>query len=188
MKRLALIALAGALSPAVVPRVEWRMMKLGWMAYPAIDPAPQFERLPKSVPEGSVVILGDSIAQRAPWNGVNLGVGGLRSDQLGLSHYPPFNNARAVILSIGTNDVWQLRAEGLGGRVSSILRQIHAPVYLLAISSRHPGVDEANRELSSACNRNCTFIAPTKHLRRDDTHLTSEGYAELAARIRAYSS
>lgn len=186
MKRLALIATAAVLILAAVPRIEWRLMKLGLVSYWPIDPSEQLKQLPKTIPPRSIVMLGDSIARRAPWNGVNLGIDGLRSDQLDLHRYPSLHQARAVILSLGTNDVWQLRASGLGVRVARILRQISAPVYLLAISSHHPGVDEANRQLRLACQRGCAFIGQTRYLSRDDTHLAPEGYAELAARIRAY--
>jgi len=147
-----------------------------------------YDRTDSRVPAGATILIGDSIAQRAPFAGpciANRGIGGERSDQLlaNLGRWPSLDRAGAVVVAIGTNDVWQRRPQGLGQRVAAILDRIAAPVYLIGLSADLEGIVEANRELRRACRGGCTFIEPTAALAPDGIHLSAEGYERLAAQL-----
>lgn len=147
-----------------------------------------YDRTDHLVPAGATVLIGDSIVFRAPFAGpciANRGIGGERSDQLlaNLDRWPSIDRAGAVVIAIGTNDVWQRRPEGLGKRVSAILDRIEAPAYLLGLGSDLEGIDEANRELRRACRDNCTFVDPPKLLLDDGIHPAPQSYAELARQL-----
>jgi hypothetical protein len=130
-----------------------------------------------AVPQGSTVFLGDSLAYYAPWNGVNLGIGGIRSDQLldALDLLPNIRRAGEVMLAVGTNDLLQLRGSGLGERVAAILDRI-PPARIIGIAGRIRGADRANAELRTL---GCPFYL-TRLTEPDGIHISPEGYAELS--------
>jgi lysophospholipase L1-like esterase len=166
--------------------VASRLRGLSLLPMLATDPTPFLGSIAGArIERGELVLLGDSIACQAPWPARRLGVPGMRSDQLldAFDRYPPLGRARGVILSIGTNDVWQWRARGLERRVSAILDRIPAPVALLAISARLRGVERANAALRGAAGDRAAFIAPTPFLQPDGVHVAPEGYADLARRM-----
>ncbi len=141
-----------------------------------------------AVKPGSVMLIGDSIVRSAPYRGdclVNRGIGGERSDQLlaNMRRWPSLDRAGAVIISIGINDVFQLRDEGLGARIAEILGQIDAPTYLLAMKAELPGIDRGNRVLKNACTGRCQFVDYPAVLIDDRIHLAAESYVALARRL-----
>jgi lysophospholipase L1-like esterase len=138
------------------------------------DPSEQMPaKTSVAVPVGATVLLGDSIAAWAPWPLPNLGICGIRSDQL-LERLDdlPWRNAGRVILSIGTNDVLQWRARGLRQRVSALVDRLDKPVILLGIAARHPLTPLANRALRRAEG----FFVPPPNELRDSIHLNERGY------------
>jgi|GEM_PF-3960825 len=148
----------------------------------------EYDRGDPLVPAGATVLIGDSIAFRAPFEGsciANRGIGGERSDQLlaNLARWRSLDRANAVVVAIGTNDIWQRRPDGLGGRVAAIVERISAPVYLLGLSADLPGMAAANAHLRRACSGRCTFIEPIEALAPDGIHLSRAGYALLAAQL-----
>lgn len=147
----------------------------------------RYDRGDRLVPTGATVILGDSIALRAPFKGpcvVNRGIGGERSDQLlaNLERWPSLGRAGAVVLAVGTNDVWQWRPETLERNVAAILERIEAPVLLIGLTANLDGVDEANEILRRTCRANCTYFKPVAARAEDGIHLTRQGYAQIAGR------
>ncbi|MDQ3077220.1 MAG: hypothetical protein M3Q83_00075 [Pseudomonadota bacterium] len=147
-----------------------------------------FRRDDPGVMPTALLLIGDSIVRRAPYRGaciVNRGIGGERSDQLlsNLDDWPSTGRVRGVVVSIGTNDVWQRRSEGLGQRVSEILGRIAAPTYLLGLSADLPGIAGANIELRRVCTGKCTFVEPVDALLGDGIHLAPAGYAKLARQL-----
>ncbi|MCY7340237.1 MAG: hypothetical protein LH465_09880 [Sphingomonas bacterium] len=148
----------------------------------------QYDREDRLVPAGATVLIGDSIAFKAPFMGrciANRGIGGERSDQLlaNLGRWSSLRRAGAVVIAIGTNDVWQHRPEGLGERVAAIVERIDAPIFVLGLSARLRGVPEANRALRRACRGRCTFVEPTGEVAPDGIHLSPRDYLNLAARL-----
>ena len=148
----------------------------------------QYDREEPLVPAGAIILMGDSIAYKAPFEGrciANRGIGGERSDQLlaNLGRWPSLRRASAVVIAIGTNDVWQHRPEGLGKNVAAIIARIDAPTYVLGLSAKLRGVAEANRILRAACRGRCTFIESGGEVAPDGIHLAPAGYARLAAHL-----
>lgn len=146
-----------------------------------------YDRSDPIVPAGATWFIGDSIAFNAPFDGpcvVKRGIGGERSDQLlaNLRRWPSLARAGAVVIAIGTNDVWQDRPERLGENVRAILDRIEAPTYLVGLTANLGGIAEANEVLRRACVGNCTFIQPVDARHADGIHLTRAGYAQIAAR------
>ncbi len=93
------------------------------------------------------------------------------------------DRAEAVVIAIGTNDVWQWRAEGLEQRVAAIVRRIEAPTLLLGLSAKLRGIDAANAALRRACTGRCRFIEPIDDHGPDGIHLSQRGYQALAKRL-----
>ncbi len=148
----------------------------------------QYDRTDHLVPAGAIYLLGDSIAFKAPFEGpciANRGIGGERSDQLlaNLDRWPSLKRAGAVVIAIGTNDVWQWRAERLGANVRALIDRIDAPTYLIGLTADIGGMAEANEVLRRACTGKCTFIEPVNARHEDGIHLTPHGYAQIARQI-----
>ena len=148
----------------------------------------QYDRTDHLVLAGATHLLGDSIAFKAPFKGpciANRGIGGERSDQLlaNVDRWPSLRRAGAVVIAVGTNDVWQRRPEALGRNVEAILRRIDAPVTLVGLTADIKGIEEANAVLRSSCRTNCTFILPVGARAEDGIHLTRKGYEQIAARV-----
>ena len=146
----------------------------------------RYDREDHAVPAGATILLGDSIAYKAPFAGpciANRGLGGERSDQLlaNLERWPSLDRAGAVLIAVGTNDVWQRRPERLGKNVAAILARIDAPVFLVGLPADLDGIAEANAVLRAACGDGCTFIDPAGARAGDGIHLSAEGYARIAA-------
>jgi len=173
----------------------------GWMAYQDLAPQLDNESDPmrpaalarladedRAIPTGATILIGDSNVAHAPWHGdclVNRGIGGERSDQLlaNVADWRSLDRAEAVVIAIGTNDVWQWRAEGLEQRVAAIVQRIEAPTLLLGLSARLRGIDAANAALRRACTGRCRFIEPIDELGPDGIHLSQRGYQALAKRL-----
>ena len=146
----------------------------------------EYDRGDPRVPLGATYIIGDSIAFRAPFEGpciANRGIGGERSDQLlaNLDRWPSLKRAGAVVIAIGTNDVWQHRPEPLEANVRALLDRIEAPTYLIGLTADLKGIAEANEVLRRTCVGKCTFIEPVAARAEDGIHLTAEGYRQIAA-------
>ncbi len=131
------------------------------------------------VPEKSVVFLGDSITQGlataavAPYS-VNYGIGGEITAELidALPYYKSLHRARAIVLAIGINDIWQGRQQGLPERYSKILDALPKDRPLIWSSvmpvktnggwmkMKESDITEANRTIKSLCERrsNCIFV------------------------------
>lgn len=145
-----------------------------------------YDRTDPLVPTGAAYFLGDSIAIKAPFDGpciANRGIGGERSDQLlaNLNRWPSLRRAGAVVIAIGTNDVWQHRPERLGPNVRALIDRIDAPTYVIGLTADIEGIAKANEALRRACTGKCTFIQPGGARHEDGIHLTPEGYAQIAA-------
>lgn len=146
-----------------------------------------YDRTDPLVPAGATYFIGDSIAFKAPFEGpciANRGIGGERSDQLlaNLHRWPSLGRAGAVVIAIGTNDVWQWRPERLGENFSALIDRIDAPTYVIGLTADIDGIAEANEVLRRACVGTCTFIEPVGARAEDGIHLTPQGYAQIAAR------
>ena len=146
----------------------------------------RYDRSDHLVPAGATILLGDSIAYKAPFAGpcvANRGLGGERSDQLlaNLDRWPSIDRAGAVVIAIGTNDVWQRRQEHLGANVAAILARIEAPAFLVGLPADLDEIRDATAVLRRACGDGCTFIDPTGARAADGIHLSAEGYARIAA-------
>ena len=144
-----------------------------------------YDQADHRVPAGATIFLGDSIAFKAPFGGpcfANRGIGGERSDQLlaNLDRWPSIDRAGAVIVAIGTNDVWQWRADALGPNVAAILDRIEAPVTLIGLTADIDGIEQANAVLRGVCREGCTFLLPVGARAEDGIHLTANGYAQIA--------
>lgn len=147
----------------------------------------QYDRTDHLVPAGATYFMGDSIAFKAPFEGsciANRGIGGERSDQLlaNLDRWPSLGRAGAVVIAVGTNDVWQHRPEELGRNVTAILERIEARTYLVGLTADLAGIEQANEILRRTCRGTCTFIQPVAARAADGIHLNPHGYAQIAAR------
>lgn len=103
---------------------------------------PYHERMDGSVPGGAIVFLGDSIVQALVTSAVadrtvNYGigadtVGGLRAR---LPVYESLNEARAIVLSIGVNDLWYREPHEIIPRYDALLSELpsHVPVVANAV-------------------------------------------------------
>lgn len=146
------------------------------------------------VPNGAVIFLGDSITQALPTAAVaplsvNYGIAGQRSDQLlkSMSLYHSMARARAVVVMIGTNDVWQGKEGGLEGRYRAILSKVPAGVPVLfnsipPISGRDTAHIVQAARLACLDSVRCTFLDTNAALRAPDSlaadgiHLSQAGY------------
>jgi hypothetical protein len=115
--------------------------------------------LERFVPKGTPVVIGDSIAARWSSPYPNFGIGGQRSDQLLADLPQSVHSASAVIVAIGTNDLFQGRSVGIERRIAALNAKIAAPIYLLAVPPVE-GSEAFNKRLASACDEGCTFIDP----------------------------
>lgn len=148
----------------------------------------EYDRADPLVPAGATILLGDSIAFRAPFTGrcvANRGLGGERSDQLlaNLNRWRSIDRAGAVVVAVGTNDVWQDRPQRLGANIRAIVDHIAAPVYLIGLSAQIDGIAAANAVLRRACGPGCTFVDPGADLADDAIHLSPAAYAALGRRL-----
>jgi lysophospholipase L1-like esterase len=155
-------------------------------------------RMDAAVPDGAVVFLGDSntftlVAAAVAPIAVNFGMGALRSDQL-LDFLPTYRclaRAAAVSIMVGTNDIFDGRAEGLEDRYAAILAKIPAgiPVVFSSVPPLAVNPDQARRAsvaLRAVCEDDwrCRFVdlhaaldgAPDA-LTPDGVHLSETGYA-----------
>ena len=155
-----------------------------------------------TVPDGSVLFLGDSITMALVTSAVsddsvNYGIGYQRSDQLieSMSIYESINRARLVVVSIGTNDLLQNMEQGIDSRYRHIINLIpdDVPVFLNSVFpsnkvslSRVVKVVESAKKVCSEFH-NCTFInafeAMSKNghptpgvLLEGGVHFTDKGY------------
>lgn len=147
----------------------------------------------ETVPDGSVLFLGDSITHGLVTssvvpNGVNFGIGGLTAIELldRLPSYGSVQRAKYVSLMVGTNDVMQGRGSTLLETYRSLLRAIPVPVVLSTI----PPLDKFPRESRQAAHmarQACLSSTKLVDLHsallnvpgalRDGVHLSSKGYA-----------
>jgi hypothetical protein len=151
------------------------------------------------VPAGAVIFLGDSITQFLPVSAiaplsVNYGISGQRSDQLleSMDRYASMARASAVVVMIGTNDLYQGREQGLEARYRAILAKVPAGVPVV-LSGIPPMAGKDVRPLvgaaRSACQADvrCRFVdaAVTPDMLTDGVHLSARGYAAWVAALRA---
>ena len=146
-----------------------------------------------TVPEGSVIFLGDSITERmatnaVDGNSVNLGISRQTTQDLIDNMPSAVAKASKVYLMVGVNDILQNKQDGLNARLGSInAALIDRPTVWTGIMS-----DKAiynNTEIKRLCESrpNCTYIEPI--IGRDNfvdgVHLNKDGYSKW---IRAMKS
>lgn len=165
-------------------------------------------RVAENIPENAIVFIGDSFVQGlcvaavTPY-GVNLGIG--RDTTSGvlqrISQYGLIGRAKAIIVTVGINDLIQGFQDGIAERYELILQFIprHVPVVLSAIlpvdeqatlKVKNRDIVLVNRAISDVCSRyeNCYFsefaknsidfsgnLASKYHV-GDGIHLNSRGY------------
>jgi lysophospholipase L1-like esterase len=175
-------------------------------------------RTDAQVPEGATLFVGDShtmslaTAAVAPL-AVNYGIGSQRSDQLleTMPLYRSMSRAAAVVITIGTNDLLQGRAAGIGERYRRLLAAV-PPGRAIVLSSVPPiarpvawgrqfepadvrPLVDAARAACKAVPR-CTFVdayaaltdagAPRAGVLLDDgVHLSVLGYEAWAQALRS---
>ncbi|HEX5357399.1 MAG TPA: GDSL-type esterase/lipase family protein [Aquabacterium sp.] len=169
-----------------------------------------------SLPDGTVVFLGDSITQGlanvavAP-NSVNYGIGGQSTSQLhdSLRNYPSLPRAKAIVLTIGINDFLQHGERGVAQRLAQIDQALpaHVPLIWNAVMPVAPeqadlsGVAQANAEIKRLCAQRpqCTYVdtwpllADESGLIRpayfmpDGIHLSPEGYRVWIAALKKHA-
>lgn len=169
-------------------------------------------RMAPTIPDGAAIFLGDSITEGmavtavAP-HAVNLGIGGLRTDQL-LDLLPtyPLDRAGAVYLMIGINDLGQRRAGGIADRIGAIAAGLpERPIVWTGVMPVRPdvapreAVDAANHAIQAACSTmaHCRYVDPTPLLAPNGTwdqsayldavHLNGEGYRRWIKALRDHS-
>lgn len=157
------------------------------------------------VPEGSVVFLGDSLtyglvtAALVP-HCVKFATGGQRSDELleEMRGLRCLSRASCVVITTGTNDILQGRAQGLGERYEQMLELVPGPVILCSVPPiQRPGFDQQARATSvvarAVCedSRRCTFLdlhsaldGVIGALSADGVHLDVLGYEVWAQMLR----
>lgn len=170
-----------------------------------------------SLPDGTVVFLGDSITQGlanvavAP-NSINYGIGGQSTSQLhdALRYYRSLPRAKAIVLTIGINDFLQHGERGVQQRLAQIAQALpsHVPLVWNAIMPVAPGeVDmqaliQANEEIKRQCAQRpqCTFVNTwpilsdqaghihPSHYQPDGVHLSPEGYRAWIAALKPYAN
>lgn len=162
-----------------------------------------------SVPAGATLFLGDSITMclstaAVTAHGVNYGIGWQRSDQLleSMDLYHSIERAARVVVTIGTNDLLQGRAAGIGSRYRAILAMIPArtevvlssipPLGNTAFPGRQIDADQVREVVASAksvcaADRRCRFVDAYQALTdqgqplpgvllADGIHLAPKGY------------
>lgn len=170
-----------------------------------------------SLPDGTVVFLGDSITQGlanvavAP-HSINYGIGGQSTSQLhdSLRYYPSLPRAKTIVLTIGINDFLQHGERGVAQRLAQISQALPAQVPLIwnAIMPVAPGeidmqaLAQANEEIKRLCAQRpqCTFvdtwplltdqagrIRPSHYL-PDGVHLSPEGYRAWIEALKPYAN
>lgn len=94
-----------------------------------------------TVPEGATIFLGDSITMffatsALAAHSVNYGIGWQRTDQLidSMDLYQSIERAARMVITIGTNDLRQHRAQGIESRYRAILAKIPAKTSIVMSS------------------------------------------------------
>lgn len=169
-------------------------------------------RLAPTIPESAALFLGDSITEGlavaavAP-HAVNLGIGGLRTDQL-LENLPtyPLDRASTIYLMIGINDFGQGRENGIEDRIAAIAAALpERPVVWTGVMPVRQDVatsgeiDAVNLAIKAACGSllDCRYVDPTPLLAPqgqwdqgaflDAVHLNAEGYRRWVKALRDHS-
>ena len=166
-------------------------------------------RMAPTIPDGAAIFLGDSITEglavaAVSPHAVNLGIGGLRTDQL-LENLPayPLDRARAIYLMIGINDFGQGRAEGIQDRIAAIAASLpDRPVVWTGVMpvredvASLASVATVNEAVERACAAlpACRYIDPAPLLAPggkwdqsaylDAVHLNAEGYRRWVIALR----
>ncbi len=162
------------------------------------------------VPDGTVVLLGDSIMQSLPAvalasGAVNYGVGGMSAAQL-VQALPLFHDSigrsRAIVLAVGINDFIQGTQPGLADHYKAILTAIPAekPIVWSSIMptarTSAAAIADANATIKRLCalRPRCAFVdtwplmAPggerVPSFYRDWVHLNGEGYRRWLPALR----
>lgn len=154
-----------------------------------------------------LVIIGDSLVERAPWAEMlpgirisNQGIGGSTVDLVGQRlDLIPFST-RAVILLMGINDLTrqndsaEVVASEYESVIQSLLSQVDRTIVISTPLTRqpkaNPGVLELNHRLQSICAKlGCQYVDVNKVLAPQDileeeftfdgVHLSGRGYKEL---------
>jgi lysophospholipase L1-like esterase len=163
------------------------------------------EWMDKSVPDKSIIFLGDSITQGlavaavAPY-ATNFGIGGATTAELldAMPSYKSLNRVDTVVLEIGINDLIQNRKEGLHERYRKIAASLPLKTTLIWSAVMPTGIKhinptvivEANRMIKTLCETrdNCIFVDTwsfladesgqpiPKNFLADATHLSPSGY------------
>jgi lysophospholipase L1-like esterase len=171
---------------------------------------PYHERMDGSVPNGAIVFLGDSLVHTLVTSAVadrtvNYGIGadtvaGLRAR---LPVYESLREARAIVLSIGVNDLWYREPQEIIPRYDALLSELpsHVPVVANAVfpvmegfgvaAGTNAKVLQLNKAFAELVNtypnihfvdNHARFTNESGELRAeyhigDGLHLSSEGYA-----------
>jgi lysophospholipase L1-like esterase len=121
---------------------------------------PYHRRMDGNVAEGSIIFLGDSIVQSLVTSAiadktVNYGIG---ADTIGglrkrLPFYRSLNNARAIVISIGVNDLWYRQHDEIILRYEQLLADLpdNVPVVANALFPIQEGLeygDDTNARIS----------------------------------------
>lgn len=169
-----------------------------------------------SLPDGTIVFLGDSITQGlanvavAP-NSINYGIGGQSTSQLheSLRYYPSLPRSKVIVLTIGINDFLQHDERGVKQRLTQIAQALptHVPLIWNAIMPVAAGqvdmeaVAQANEEIKRLCMQRpqCTFVDTwplltdqsgrirASHYQPDGIHLSPEGYRSWIAAMKPFT-
>lgn len=121
----------------------------------------------KTAPDGAVIFIGDSITERLATvsvasNSVNMGISGIRTDQLITVIPKAINRSSIVFLQIGANDFTQGKSAGIISRMKQLSDVIPGKLIWTGVM-----LDEAeyvNSAIAQICKkrRNCTYIQPVK--------------------------
>ncbi|MCI5046601.1 MAG: GDSL-type esterase/lipase family protein [Aquisalinus sp.] len=204
--------------PDTIPALRWR---LGLSPYDAASYKGELHKYHQDqlahAQQISVVLLGDSHMQRLdaatlhPYT-VNLGIGGLRSDELmeNLPAYQRLNEADHIIVSIGLNDLEHATRAEFEKTVAALIQKLNdrqRPWVLLEIMPVDPAqpqdvtndeIEAANMVLRSSCVAPCQFVETWGLVSDDDgnlnvalhegdgQHLNREGYALLIERLQDF--
>ncbi|WP_306252346.1 GDSL-type esterase/lipase family protein [Parvularcula sp. IMCC14364] len=215
----AFLTFAGAfamLNPDIVPALRWR---LGLSPYDAASYKNELHKYHTDklafAQQPEVILLGDSHMQRLDAaslhpNTLNLGIGGLRADELhqNLTDYKRLREAKHLIVSIGLNDLENATRKAFDQRTKALIEKINAYdtpwtlLEILPVDTSQPQdisneeIDAANATLRALCNAPCRFLPTQDFLsdrngdlatdlhEGDGQHLNLAGYAALIERLR----
>ncbi|RED52245.1 SGNH/GDSL hydrolase family protein [Aestuariispira insulae] len=166
-------------------------------------------RQDRNLPPGRVLLFGASTIQgidtaRLSCPASNFGIGGETAEELmaRLSHYHSIDQAAAIIVQTGLNNLLQGRTDGLETTLVKILDSLPREKPILMLAHQHVGPIEGldsppdialwNRRIASLCEArtNCRMITPPPmrnyrpdYLEPDRIHLNRPGYDLLIGEL-----